>query len=93
MKRAVSIAILCAVCAVPAFSCDRPAAPSSMPDGKTASKDEMLAAKQEVDEFKISMDEYMSCERSPTKVENAQDELVKVADRFNAQVRAFKAKT
>ena len=92
MKTAVSIAILGAVLAVPAFACDKPNAPASIPDGKTASKEEMLTAKKEVDAFKRDMDAYMSCERSPMKVENAQAELVKVADHFNTQVRAFKAK-
>jgi hypothetical protein len=38
------------------------------------------------------MEEYMSCEKNSSKVNAAQEELVKVADRFNAQVRAFKAK-
>ena len=93
MKKAVSIAILSAAFAAPSFACDKPNAPASIPDGKTSSKDEMLAAKKEVDAFKRDMDEYMSCERNPLKVEKAQAELVKVADRFNIEVRAFKAKS
>ena len=91
-KKVVSIAVLWAACAVPAFACDKPAAPASIPDGKTASKEEMLAAKKAVDAFKSAMDEYLSCERSTVRIETAQEELVKVADRFNAQIRAFKAK-
>ena len=92
MKKAVVIAVLGAVMAVPAFACDKPSAPASIPDGKTASKDEMLAAKKEVDAFKQSMDEYLSCEKNSMKAENAQQELIKVADRFNLQIRAFKAR-
>jgi hypothetical protein len=92
MKKAVAIAVLGAVLAVPALACDKPSAPASMPDGKTASKDEMLAAKKEVDAFKQSMDEYLSCEKNSMKAENAQAELMKVADRFNLQIRAFKAR-
>jgi hypothetical protein len=93
MKKAVSIAVLLAVCSVPAFACDKPTPPASIPDGKTASKDEMLASKKEVDEFKRNMDEYMSCEKNTSKVDTAQQELERVANHFNAQVRAFKAKS
>jgi hypothetical protein len=93
MKKLVSIAVLFAVCAVPAFGCDKPSAPASIPDGKKATKEEMLAAKKEVDTFKQNMDEYVSCEKNASKAESAQAELVSIADRFNAQIRVFKART
>jgi hypothetical protein len=93
MTKFVSIAVICAAFASPAFACSKPSAPASIPDGKTAGKEEMLAAKKEVDAFKSSMEEYLACEKSTAKQNSAQDELVRVADRFNAQVRAFKAKT
>jgi len=92
MKRILPIAVLWAVAVVPALGCDRPAAPTSIPDGASASKEDMLAAKKAVDAFKGSMEEYLACEKSGSKIEAAQKELVKVADRFNLQVRAFKAK-
>jgi len=92
MKRLVSLAVLIAAISAPAFACDRPAAPTSIPDGKTASKEDMLAAKKAVDAFKSSMEEYFACEKSTAKKDAAGMELVKVADRFNAQVKAFKAK-
>ena len=92
MKRIVPIAVLWAVAMVPAFGCERPAAPSSIPDGASASKEDMLAAKKAVDAFKSGMEEYFTCEKSSSKISAAQEELVKVADRFNVQVRAFKAK-
>jgi hypothetical protein len=38
------------------------------------------------------MEEYFGCEKSTAKKDAAGMELVKVADRFNAQVKAFKAK-
>ena len=71
---------------------DRPTAPASIPDGNTAAMEDMMAAKTAVDAFKKGMEEYMTCERMASKIESAQKELVKVADHFNAQVRAFKAK-
>jgi hypothetical protein len=52
----------------------------------------MLAAKKAVDAFKSGMEEYFTCEKNGAKLESAQNELVNVADRFNVQVRAFKAK-
>lgn len=93
MKKYVSLAVLWAACAVPAFAgCNRPSAPASIPDGKTAAMEEMMAAKKSVDEFKKGMEEYMTCERIASKVNDAQAELEKVAETFNQQVRAFKAK-
>lgn len=92
MKSILPIAVLWAAAAVPAFGCERPSAPSSIPDGASASKEDMLAAKKAVDAFKSGMEEYLTCEKSAAKKEGAQAELVKIADRFNLQVRAFKAK-
>ena len=86
------MAVLCAVVATPVFACERPSAPTSIPDGTSASKEEMLAAKKAVDAFKSGMEEYFACEKSSAKKDGAAAELVKVADRFNAQVKAFKAK-
>jgi hypothetical protein len=92
MKKTVSIAILMAALAAPSLACERPSAPGSIPDGKTAAMEDMMAAKKAVDAFKKEMEEYFSCEKSTAKVEIAHKELAKIADRFNAEVRAFKAK-
>jgi hypothetical protein len=92
MMRFVSVALACALVATPVFACERPSAPTSIPDGASASKEEMLAAKKAVDAFKSGMEEYLTCEKSSAKKDGAAAELVKVADRFNAQVKAFKAK-
>ena len=87
------MAILWAAAACRPWRCDKPAAPASIPDGATAAKEDMLAAKKAVDAFKSGMEEYLACEKSAAKKDAAQAELVKVADRFNAQVSAFKAKS
>lgn len=93
MKTTLSAAILCAALATPAFAgCDRPNAPASLPDGKSAAMDDMMAAKKAVDAFRKGMEEYLSCEKNANRLESAQAELEKVASRFNAEVRAFKAK-
>ena len=93
MKRLVSVVILCAMGSTPVLACERPSAPSSIPDGATASKEDMLAAKKAVDAFKSGMEEYLACEKSGAKKDAGAAELIKVADRFNAQVKAFKAKS
>jgi hypothetical protein len=86
-------AVLCMAGAAPAMGCERPSAPiSSIPDGKTAGKDEMLAAKKAIDAFKSSVEEYLACEKSGAKKDAAAAELVKLADKFNAEVKEFKAK-
>jgi len=92
MKMSVSIAVLMAAFAAPSFACDRPTAPTSIPDGKTAAMDDMMAAKRAVDAFKKSVEEYLTCEKSNSKQDAVVKELTKVADRFNAEVKAFKAK-
>jgi hypothetical protein len=93
MMRFVSVAILCVLGSTPVLACEKPDAPGSIPDGATASKEDMLAAKKAVDAFKSGMEEYFLCEKSGAKKDAAGAELVKVADRFNAQVKAFKAKS
>jgi hypothetical protein len=92
MNRIVAITVLSALVASPVFACEKPGAPTSIPSGASASKEEMLAAKKAIDAFKSGMEEYLTCEKSTAKQESAQAELVKVADRFNVEVRAFKAK-
>jgi hypothetical protein len=92
MKSLLSVVVLMAAMSAPAFACERPTAPDSIPDGKTAAMEEMMAAKKAVDAFKRGMEEYLACEKSTAKKDGATAELIKVADRFNAQVKAFKAK-
>jgi hypothetical protein len=95
MKRIAGITVFLAVvwtAAVPALGCERPAAPTSIPDGKTAAKEEMLAAKRAIDAFKTSVEEYLTCEKSGAKKDAVAAELLKIADRFNAEVKQFKAK-
>jgi hypothetical protein len=92
MKKYASTAVLWALLAAPAFACDKPSAPASIPDGKTAGMDDMMAAKKAIDAFKKDMEDYLSCEKNSGKLDMAQAELERVANRFNAEVRAFKAK-
>ncbi len=92
MNRIVAITVLSAFIATPVLACDKPSAPASIPNGASASKEDMLAAKKAVDAYKSGVEEYIVCEKNGAKQEIAQKELMKVADRFNVEVRAFKAK-
>lgn len=75
----------------PAFACSEPTPPAAIPSGKTASKEEMLAKKKEVDRYKRDVEAYLGCESNKQRLESAEANLEKVANRFNAEVRAFKA--
>jgi formylmethanofuran:tetrahydromethanopterin formyltransferase len=92
-KKVLFAAVVCALVAAPGFAgCEKPSAPNDFPDGKSAAMDDMMAAKKAVDSFRKDMEEYLSCEKNTGKLESAQAELGRVAARFNAEVRAFKAK-
>ena len=88
-----------------AEECIRPPAPSKIPDGSSASQQEMLTAMQTMKEYNNDVATYLKCldfeakqnHLSSIEVErrhnSALEELTKTADRFNQQVRTFKAKT
>lgn len=92
MKRMLTIAVLSAVVSSPTWAgCSAPTAVAGIPDGKTASKDVMLAKKKEVDQYRKDVEAFLSCEGNSLRAENAQADLEKVAAKFNAEIRAFKA--
>ncbi len=91
MKLKLATVALSAVIGGPVFACTEPAAPTSIPNGKTASKEEMLAKKKEIDKYKRDVENYLSCEADSQRVRLVQSDLERVASRFNAEVRAFKA--
>jgi hypothetical protein len=91
MKLKFAIVAAAALCGPPAFACTAPNAPSAIPDGKSVSKDVMLAKKKEIDKYKRDVELYLACESNPMRLQNVQAELDRVANRFNAEVRAFKA--
>jgi hypothetical protein len=91
----------------PAHSADcfLPAAPSKTPDGKTASEQEMQSALETVQRYKADVETYLKCLefalrqgelRSSEEARlhnNAVDTLQGVANKFNAQVKNFKARS
>lgn len=99
---AVAVAL---VISMPALAdCTLPPPPSKIPNGSTASEQEMLAAMNTLKEYNGDVNVYLKCldyevkqNRMPASVRDAKNnsavtELQTVADKFNQQVRAFKAK-
>ncbi len=107
-KRVFALAILSAACAVGlqahADQCRLPPAPSKIPDGSSASQQEMITAMETIKQYNNDVQTYLKCldfearqnQLSPgdqTSLHNAAvDQLTKVADEFNEQVRTFKSK-
>ena len=85
--------------------CQLPPPPNKIPDGKTASEQEMITAMQTLKEYNGDVDTYLKCldfeakqnhisSGDQEKMHNlAVDTLQKVANKFNEQVRTFKAKS
>jgi hypothetical protein len=92
MSARIAIAALALTLSAPVFAdCAYPKAPASIPDGKSASKEDMLAVKKQVDQFKRDVETFFECAKDDRKAEALQQDLEKVAKRFNDEVRAFKA--
>lgn len=93
------------VISVPALAdCTLPPPPSKIPNGTTASEQEMLSAMSTLKEYNGDVDVYLKCldyevkqNRMPASVRDAKNnsavsQLQAIADKFNQQVRVFKAK-
>jgi hypothetical protein len=101
----ISMVSLAAVPSARATECLLPSAPSKIPDGKTATAPEMRTAMETVTQYKGDVDTYLKClefERKQGHMSAGQesalhntaiDTLETVANKFNAQVRTFKARS
>lgn len=90
---------------LPAFAdCTLPPPPSKIPNGATASEQEMIAAMNTLKEYNGDVTVYLKCldyevkqNRLAASVRDAKNnsavtQLQAIADKFNQQVRVFKAK-
>jgi len=90
---------------LPAFAdCTLPPPPSKIPNGSTASEQDMIAAMNTLKEYNGDVTVYLKCldyevkqnrmsaTARDSKNNNAVAELQSIADKFNQQVRVFKAK-
>jgi hypothetical protein len=76
-----------------AWACELPAAPRSFPEGSRADLQAMLKARQAVDRYVEQVYEYMHCENDGVKLMEVKAEQKRIVERFNAEVRSFKART
>ncbi len=90
---------------LPAFAdCTLPPPPSKIPNGSTASEQDMIAAMNTLKEYNGDVTVYLKCldyevkqnrmsaGARDAKNNDAVAQLQSIADKFNQQVRAFKAK-
>jgi hypothetical protein len=88
-----------------ADECVPPPAPSKIPDGKTASEQEMLTAHDTMKQYNDDITTYVNClafevkqhalsaAQEKDKRNLAIDGAQKVMDKFNDQLKVFKAKS
>ncbi len=87
----LAIAVFGALAAQNALACKAPKAPTAMPDGRTARVEVMLEAKRNVEAYFQHVSDYMQCESDALKLQEAKARQTEVLNRFNAEVRTFKA--
>lgn len=91
-KRTVlALALVGTFAAQSAWACKAPAAPKSLPDGRSADMQVMLDARQQVEQYLDHVSDYFSCENDAQKLQEVSERQKSVMNRFNAEVRAFKA--
>jgi len=91
---------------VPAFAdCHLPSPPNKVPDGQTAGQQEMMMAMETLKEYNADVETYLQCldfehrqnhlsASEQNRLHNdAVETLTRTANRFNEQVRTFKAKS
>ena len=98
LKMLVIIAVLAGVGSLDAHAdCVAPTAMTTVPDGATASRSAMLATMRAVQQYNAAVTSYAACVRksgdNPMPANRALDELQKIADRFNTELRIFKARS
>src|ERR1700733_5370130 len=101
MKLLPAMACTVALAAGAAYAdCPYPAAPAKIPDGATATLEEMLAGQKAVKEDiakagdQLKPQQKADMQKIEAQKHNAAvDQLQSVADRFNEQIKVFKART
>ena len=73
-------------------ACVRPADPE-IPAGDSASGADMLKAKKAVETYIAEIEAYLKCGVDSRTEKLALEDMEKVADRFNEELRTYKAKS
>lgn len=72
-------------------ACDIPEDPA-IPDGAAASGADMLKAKKAVETYVSAAEEYMDCGVATALQERMASKMEKIVDKFNVELRSYKAK-
>lgn len=92
MKKIFAAATATLLFSVSALACDKPDAPE-LPDPATAVTPQMIKAKNDVNSYIDAAKKYLDCVSGNATRHNAMvDEMEKVAEKFNAAVRDYKAR-
>ena len=73
-------------------ACDKPESPV-IPSGDSASGSDMLEAKKAVEAFLAAAEEYLECARVSSQKDRMVADMEDVADKFNKELRNYKAKS
>ena len=73
-------------------ACARPEGPE-IPSGDTASAADMMKAKKAVESYLADIEKYITCGVSTIEEKRAQGDMEKVGDRYNKELRTYKAKS
>ena len=76
--------------------CQAPSSPPSPPNGATATREQMVSAQAAIKDYNMAVATYTECARkagaSDVEVGRVIGQLEKIAQQFNAELRAFKQK-
>lgn len=95
MKKAlVSFGLLVglALSSMTVAACEKPESPA-IPSGDSASGSDMLEAKKAVESFLKEAEAYLECARGGVQKDRMVADMESVADKFNRELRAYKAKS
>jgi hypothetical protein len=96
MRRVIAVGMLAqfATGSALAGGCTEPPAVTELPNGATASRDEMLSAQRAMKVYDNAVKAYSDCLHEAGDTSNraniAVDRLQRMAERFNAELHAFK---
>jgi hypothetical protein len=100
MKAPVVVGLIAYLVAGPALAanCFEPHDPPHVPDGATASREDMVTAMAAIKAYGVAVKQYHDCVLPGRDMmeqliaERAQSNLAAIADKFNAEMFAFKKK-
>lgn len=97
MKARALGGLLACLLSLPALAdCVAPQAPAHLPSGATATREDMLAAMQAIRDYEAAVKEFSDCARHTNDeivmqiADRAVDRVRLIADKFNAELYAFK---